>query len=82
MSADRKADEKLGKAIEEYLEAQGHTDGLLIEWLLVTAQHIPLDDGGSATGVGVYVDSDQAIYRSIGLAHYAVKVVESEIGES
>lgn len=80
MSSDNKeADEKFHKAVEEYLGEIGYGDGLLIDWLMVTAQHIPHEDGSSGTSLSILTSSQQSVYRSIGLARYAVYKTEKSL---
>lgn len=80
MSSDNKeADEKFEKAIEEYLGEIGYGDGLLIDWIMVTAQHIPHEDGSTGTSLSILTSPHQSVYRSIGLARYAVHKTEGSL---
>lgn len=80
MSDDnQEAQEKFEQAIKEYLESQDFGDGLLIDWIMVTAQHIPKEDGSSATTLSILTSPQQSIYRSIGLARYAVHKTEGNL---
>lgn len=62
--------EKLEDAIKEYQASRGHDDGLLVDWVLITAQHIPEADGESLTANAVYCPSHQPLYRMSGLLKY------------
>jgi Mg2+/citrate symporter len=80
VSADRQAQEEFHEAINKYLEAQGYDDGLLTEWVLVTAQHmIPSDGEGSATALMIHVSRELPLYRSAGLIQYALVKTEQAI---
>lgn len=79
MSDNKKADDKFQDAIEEYLGEIGYGDGLLIDWLMVTAQHIPHEDGSTGTSLSILVSPQQSVYRGIGLARYAVYKTEKSL---
>ena len=74
-----KAEEKFENAIREYLEAHEYGDGLLIDWMMVTAQHIPHEDGSSGTSLTILTSPSQSVYRSMGLARYAVVKTEKAV---
>lgn len=72
------AREKFEAAIKEYLESQGHGDGILTEWLLITAQFVAHAEGGSSTATMINVSREQPMYRSAGLIEYArIKTMEA-----
>lgn len=79
MARNKEADEKFEAAINEYLASKGYGDGMLIDWMLVTAQHISHDDGESSTALSVHVEATQSVYRGVGLARYAVKKTEQQM---
>lgn len=79
MSNNKEADAKFEEAIKEYLEAQGDDEGFLIDWLLVCAHHLPHDDGSSGTALALYINFEQGLHRTIGLARYAVLKSEGRI---
>lgn len=70
MTTRKEAEAKLEEAINEYLEVVDPTPGFLVDWMLVTAHHIPHDDGESGTALAAYVNTQQGLYRSMGLAEY------------
>ncbi len=67
---EQEAIDKFEEAVREYTRFY-EVEGLIIDWLLVTAEHIAEDDGGSSTGLAMYVSPTQSIYRTSGLANYA-----------
>lgn len=80
MSDDnQEAQEKFEQAIKEYLETIDFGDGLLIDWIMVTAQHIPHEDGSSGTTLSILTSPQQSVYRSIGLARYAIHKTEGSL---
>lgn len=69
-SPERKAaDDKFEDAVREYLKSF-NGEGLLMDWVLVTAEHV-IEEDGSATGLSVYVSSEQPLHRTVGLLAYA-----------
>jgi hypothetical protein len=76
MTTNKEADSELEEAIKKYLMAQGHDEGLLFDWFLITAQHIVLDEG-SATALGHYQPSNTPIYQTAGLLRYATRLVDT-----
>lgn len=70
-SEQKSADDRFADAISELMLAYGATDGLLIEWVLLTAQHHVNDDGTTSTSVGNYTQPGQPFHRSLGLLDYA-----------
>lgn len=79
MSDNKKADDKFQASVEEYLGEIGYGDGLLIDWLMVTAQHIPHEDGSTGTSLTILTSPQQSVYRAIGLARYAVYKTEKSL---
>lgn len=67
---EKDAGEIFHEAVRIYLEHLGYGDGLLVDWMLVSAQHL-IVDGGSATSMSVVVSREQPIYRTAGLIAYA-----------
>lgn len=67
----KEADEKLEEAIKEYMEANDHGEGLLVDWLLITAQHFDEGDGSTATANAIYGPPHQRMYHALGLLDYA-----------
>lgn len=78
MSDRMQAHEKLEEVVKEILVASGHDDGLVVDWVLVVAQHIP-GEGGTATGTGIYGPHEQPAYRAAGLIAYAKAVVDRKL---
>lgn len=68
--SDQSADDIFHEAVRVYLEHVGYGDGLLVDWMLVSAQHMIVDDG-SATSMSIVVSREQPIYRTSGLIDYA-----------
>lgn len=66
----RKAAEALEAAIRDYIAAYSDSGGLLMEWVLVTAEHYAEGDAG-ATAVGHWCPVNQPLYRTLGLLDYA-----------
>jgi hypothetical protein len=64
------ADNQFEEAIHAFLTAYDATDGPVIEWMLLTAQHLVNDDGTTSTAVGHWVPPGQAYHRSMGLLDY------------
>lgn len=79
MSANKEADAKFESAIQEYLEAQEADEGFMVDWMLLAAHHIPHDDGDSGTAIAIYINQEQSLYRSLGLANYAVRKIEGRV---
>lgn len=79
MSDNKEADEKFQAAIEEYLGEIGYGDSLLIDWLVVSAQHMPHEDGSTGTSLTILTSPQQSVYRAIGLARYAVYKTEKSL---
>lgn len=76
---NKEAEETFDQAVRDYLEALDYGDGLLVDWLLVTAQHIVEDDGSSSTGQAIHVSREQPLYRTSGLARYAMKKTDARM---
>lgn len=66
----KEAEQKLEDAITEYLSARGRHEGVLIEWVLVTAQ-AGVDEQGEFTSTGISVPYAQRNYATAGLLQYA-----------
>lgn len=79
MSDNLTAHEKLEDAVKEILIASGHDDGLVVDWVLVVAQHIPGAEGNNATGTGIYGPHDQPTYRAAGLIGYAKAIIDRKL---
>jgi dihydrodipicolinate reductase len=75
----KEAEAKFETAINEYLSVVDPAEGFLVDWSLITAHHVPHDDGESGTALAMYVNAQQAIYRSVGLVHYAVALLEKRM---
>lgn len=75
----KEAEAKLEEAIAEYLEVVDAPTGFLVDWMLVTAHHIPHDDGESGTALAVYINQLQGLHRTLGLARYANVKIEERI---
>lgn len=71
MSERKMAEENLEEAIKDFLATCGHDEGLLVDWMLVTAHHIDSGDGDTWTANGIYGPREQPIYRAAGLVTYA-----------
>lgn len=69
------ADEKLEDAIREHLAADEDDEGFLVDWIIVTAQHVPFEDGTSGTTMRMQSSNNQPLYRTAGLAAYAMAKV-------
>ena len=61
----------LQEAIRDYLGSRGHTDGVLMDWVIVTSQHVVNPQGGSATNLAFHTSEDMALHRVAGLIRYA-----------
>lgn len=75
----RAADERFEDAIRDYLAAYDESDGLLMEWVLITTQHQAHDDGRTSTAVGRWVPDDQPLYRSLGMLDYQATRLRAHI---
>lgn len=64
------AREKFEEAMRAYLITL-ENPGLLIDWMLVAAEHHTHDGGDTATSIAMYVSEGQSVYRTAGLAAYA-----------
>lgn len=53
------------------LKHHGAGEGLLVDWTIVTAQHVAEDDGSSSTALGLWTPETQPIHRTMGLIEYA-----------
>jgi hypothetical protein len=80
MTNKPEADEKFEAALKEYIEAldgaEGDENGYLVDWVMVTAHHIPHPDGSSGTAMAVYVSPRQALHRTGGLAMYLYQKIK------
>lgn len=70
---------KLEEALKEFLNAEGHGEGLLVDWFLITSQHIDEGDGTTGTGLGMYGPQHQRLYSAAGLLHYAAIKIDQKI---
>lgn len=75
----KEAEAKFEEAIAEYLEAVDPATGFLVDWMLVTAHHIPHDDGESGTALALYINKLQGLHRTLGMADYALTKVRARI---
>lgn len=75
----RAADATFENAIRDYLAAYGQSDGLLMEWVLTTSQHLSNDDGSTSTAVGNWVADGQPLHRSLGLLDYQATRLRAHI---
>lgn len=74
----RAADTRFEAAVDE-LRSAYESEGLLVEWVLVTAAHIANDDGTSSTAVGHWVPPGQPLHRSLGTLDYATTRLRAHI---
>lgn len=74
---EKAALEKFHEAVEEYVRSSGG-EGLVIDWMLVTAEHL-VEEDGSATALATYVSREQSIYRTAGLVNYARIKIDNTI---
>lgn len=74
--ASKEDTEKFEVALKEFLQSQGYDDGLVVDWLLISAQHIIEDDGSSSTALALSGPTTQPIYRAAGLVKYANRVID------
>lgn len=82
MTTREEAEAKLEEAIREFLVFKEHDDGLVLDWVLVTAQHIDRGEDGIFTATGMYVPVHQKIHHTAGLVRYAeFKVARAFTGE-
>ena len=70
--------ETFAEALQEFLNSQGAPHGLLMDWIVVSAEHIA-EQGGTSTAVGIWGPDDQPIYRRAGLLKYATERIDLEI---
>lgn len=63
------ADRALEEAIDRMSKAYGE-EGLLMEWVVITAHHIDDGEGGSATGIDYFASDDLPVYRMQGLIEF------------
>jgi hypothetical protein len=73
-----KAEQALEEAIKNVLVVRGYTDGLLMDWVVITAQHIVPNedpDGSGATGHLMLTPHTQPAYRCDGLLDYGKMLV-------
>lgn len=73
------ANDKLEEAIKEYMEAHEHNEGLLVDWVLVTAQHFDEGDGNTATANAIYGPPNQRLYHALGLLDYAIVKIKRNV---
>jgi hypothetical protein len=66
----RAADTAFEAAIQALRAAYDETEGMLMEWVVLTSQHIAEDDGSSSTAVSRWVAPGQPLHRSLGLLDY------------
>lgn len=74
----RQADDRFEAAIRDLLEAY-NSEGLLMEWALVTTTHHDEGDGSTATAVGQWVPPGQPLHRSLGLLDYSATRLRAHI---
>lgn len=72
------AGKALDKAVEDWQRAD-EGEGLLMEYVLVTASHVARGDGSTATSVSFCCSDDLPLYRSIGLLDFALAQQRVEI---
>lgn len=81
MTSNSESDAKFEEAVKQYLTAQGYDDGLVVDWFLITAQHMVEEDGAGSTALSVFGPYGQPIYRAAGLIQYALnKINERFLG--
>lgn len=73
------ADTAFEDAIRALLAAYGATEGPLMEWILLTAQHVDEGDGTTATATSHWVAPGQPLHRSLGLLGYSETRVRAHI---
>ncbi len=71
-------DEIFHEACRVYLEHCGFGDGLLVDWMLVSAQHMITQDG-SATSLSIVVSREQPVYRTAGLVQFAKTKTDAKL---
>lgn len=75
---ERMAEENLEEAIKDLLVVKGMDDGLLVSWVLISAQHVILDDDheqSGATATALHTPHTQATYQTEGLIDYGKHVI-------
>lgn len=76
----RTADDALTSAVEQAMTAEGWTDGLLTDYVVLAVRHCYDDDGGSTTQhVSLYRDGSMPSYRALGLVHATRLQLESDL---
>lgn len=75
----KEAEAKLEEAIAEYLSVVDPPTGFLVDWMIVTAHHIPHADGESGTALAVYINKLQGLHRTLGLADFAHTKIKERI---
>lgn len=68
---------KFETALEEYLAARGDNEGLLIDWVVITAHHIDDGESHTMTANGIYGPSHQRLHNALGLVSYAKLKIEN-----
>lgn len=66
-----KAHEEFEQAVNKYLEAIDQADGIIVDWVFVTAQSI-IHENNSSTMVGWSARLNQPAYRTKGLMHEVI----------
>lgn len=76
----RAADDALRQAIQDTLAAYGWGEGILTDWIVVTASQRFDDDGHAVTSVAKLVDEDIVPhYRLMGLLDQALTELRAEV---
>lgn len=75
----RDADDAFEEAIRALLTAYGADDGLLLEWVIDTTQHIAEADGSSSTVTAYFTNPGAPLHRTLGLLGYVDERVRTTI---
>lgn len=66
-AAHRALEDALATISRAHADVAGGTPGILVDWVVVTATHLDLGDGQSATDHGIFGPIEGASYRAVGL---------------
>jgi hypothetical protein len=76
---ERQAELDFEAAMQKYMEILGQREGLLVEWFLITAEHVETGDGRAATVNGIYGPYNQRVFSAAGLLRYATVLIDERI---
>lgn len=68
---EREAEAEFEAAIAKYMAALGQREGLVVDWFLITAEHVDTGHDRTMTAYGYYGPHAQRLHNGLGLLNYA-----------